>query len=168
MADDPETERAMGRLLKKIGMNPKTRPMVVQAIRTVDPNARFPDIEAKETRDYVDQRFEEEDTKREQTRQTNALARERRQVAEQFGDENLPAIEKYMIDNGVPNYQVAAKAWGADNRPAMPNNMPRPAEPWQQPPNMKDLLANRKDISFKNAYAAIDDIHKMRQSQRHS
>lgn len=166
MADDPETERALGRLMKKIGMNAKTRPLVVQAIRTIDPNARFPDIEAKETRDYVDQRFEEENEKRQNKAAEAQLERQRRQVADQYGEDKLPEIEKYMVDNGVPNYSVAAKAWGADNKPAMPNNMPRPSEPWQQPPNIKDLLQNGKSIAYKNAYSAIDDIVRMRQSQR--
>lgn len=167
MALDPETERSMGRLLHKIGMNAKTRPLVVQAIRTLDPNARFPDIENKETREYVDQRLAEKDEKEEHNRQMRAAASQKRRIADQYGPENIEAIEKYMVDNNVPNYEVAAKAWGADNQPAMPNNMPRPAEPWQQPPELKDLLANGKKLSFDRAYKAIDDINRARKSMRY-
>lgn len=164
---DDDTLKAMGRLLHKIGMNPKTRPAVVDAIRTIDPNARFPDIENKETREYVDQKFAEAEEKAQNRRVEAQLESQRRAIAKDYGAENLEAIEKYMVDNSVPNYQVAAKAWGADNRPAMPNNMPRPMEPWQQPPNMKDLLERGKEISFDRAYGAIDDILKQRQNQRY-
>lgn len=164
---DDETLKAMGRLMHKIGMNPKTRPAVVNAIRTIDPNARFPDIENKETREYVDQRLAEKEEKEEQDRQMRVAAAKRRKVADQYGEENLELIEKYMVDNGVPNYDVAAKAWGADNAPAMPNNMPRPAEPWQQPPELKELLTNGKKLSFDRAYKAIDDINRQRKSLRY-
>lgn len=168
MVDDPETERAMGRLLKKIGMNPKTRPAVVQAIRTIDPSARFHDIENKETRDYVDQRFAEEEERRAADRSNAQLRRQKAKIAEQYGEENVQKIEQYMIDNGVPNYEVAGKAWGADNAPAMPNNMPNPNQPWQQPAGMKELLSDGKRIRFDRAKAAIDDILKARQQNRFS
>ncbi len=145
-------------LFRKLMNEPKTRRRAIGLVNEVDPGKyTFHDDQALDEIDKLKAGREEDKAERERERIESRLRSQRDKLAGKFSPEQIAEIEKFATENGIGNYEIAAKAWAADLPPPEPR-AETPAlfgERWQMPPRIDDF---RKDPSGAAIRGAREDI----------
>jgi hypothetical protein len=161
--ENDATYIALGKLAKKLATNPKTRKLYVSAVKEVEPNLRFPDIEMDEFRSEMNARLEQEKLERENARILAQQEAEKLRVLERYTPEQVADMEKTVMEkHGLSSYELAAKIYGADLKPATPANAPSPHGTTWDMPTDKELLKDPARWARKAAQQAIDELNQRR------
>jgi len=108
----------LGRLMRKIGTNPKTRRAVTNAIKEVSPGAHFPDQAINDLRDEFNATREKDKMDAETQRITARLEAQKLKLREKFSDDQIKEIEERVMPKyGLADYEAAAIIYGADLKP---------------------------------------------------
>lgn len=158
---DPQAQAVLAQLAVDLANNPETRKDFARIAKKVDPKRRFPDVEADEAKELIASEFEKRDQAEAMQKATRKAERARAKVAEKYDDESMKEIESLMEKHGIADYEVAAKLYSADAKPATPT--PQAGDYKFTMPNIevKDF-GNLKQIQRDRAYQAIDDIARQR------
>jgi hypothetical protein len=122
--------------LNRLLNNPKTRRMVLQAKKTLDPDAMIPELDAAEPLrqeqsalaekiDQMQKRLEEAEEKRAERERLTELSKtwesgRNKLRASGYTDEGLANVEKFMEEKGVADHEVAAAAFERLHPPVEP------------------------------------------------
>lgn len=139
--------------------NPKTRAQTVKLAKEAGITLNLPDVEAATIREEMEAKLAERDQKEEQRRIKEKMERQRMSLIEKgFTDEDVGKIEKEVMEkHGISDYEVAAKIYAADTKPA-------PATPeihsgvWEMPAFPKEMLSNPRNYARKEAFKVIDEL----------
>jgi hypothetical protein len=146
--------------------HPEYGKQVKKILKSVDPRVRFPELdmeEAMETRTKAAEDKLEKYIAEQKEKENKAFWDGQRQKAKEAGlvdDEHMPAMEKWMVENHLGDYQRAAKLYNEEViKPA--------AEPTNyqgtfgvQLPNHEGLFQDPTKWSRNEALKAINDIKK--------
>jgi hypothetical protein len=159
----PEVQAQLAKLATDLAHNPKTRKQFTKLVKEIDPTKRFPDIEAEELEEKMQREFEKRDHEAEAKRTQDRLEKQKESLKSRFKDEDISEIEKLMEKHGISDYDVGAKLYAAETKPAEPTYEMQDRA-WSLPKiDIKDF-GNLKAQARKNAYQAIDDIKRKRAS----
>jgi hypothetical protein len=122
--------------LNRLLNNPKTRRMVLQAKKTLDPDALIPELDAAEPlraeQDAISQKLdalqkrleeaEEKRVERERLQELSSVWEKGRSKLRTNGytDEGLQEVEKFMEEKGIADHEVAAAAFERLHPPVEP------------------------------------------------
>jgi len=122
--------------LNRLLNNPKTRRMVLQAKKTLDPDAMIPELDASEPLreeqnalaqklDAIQQRLDEAEEKRAERERMAELSKTweggRSKLRNGgYTDEGIAEVEKFMEEKGVADHEVAAAAFERLHPPVEP------------------------------------------------
>lgn len=158
----PQQKEQLAELMYNIGNNPKTRKQTLKAIKEIDPDARFSDLEAEDLRQEIEEKFSEQEQLRlgreaqeRQQRQRDSLVSSGR-----YSEEDLPKIEETMQKYGITDYEAGAKLYGADVEPARPTPEIK-GRVWEMP-SFEGLKENPQTWGRKEAYKVIDELRSTR------
>jgi len=163
---DPAAQAALAELAVELANKPETRKEFARLVQKVQPNRRFPDVEADDLKAEIDRRFEEKEREVEQKRILKAMEREKAKISKNYDEKSIGEIEALMEKHGISDYSLAARLYAAETKPANPT--PQPDDHRWTLPNidLKDFN-NLKQIGRSNAYKAIDEIVKTRNTTQH-
>lgn len=155
----PEAQAQLAELSISLAHNPKTRKAFTKLVQEVDPSKRFPDVEADDLRDTIKNEFEVRDQQAEARRIKAQTENQRADLLEsgRYKEEDVKEIEKIMEKHGISDYDVAAKVYSADTKPASPTSDIK-SRTWQMPQLKKEDLGNLTQNARDKAYATIDEI----------
>lgn len=121
-----EQRDELAALMKELADNPATRKEVLRLTKKVRPNLPIPEIELE---DYTEKKISSAE---ERVMQLEAKLKEkdavdelnkRRQAIVKKGlasEDQIDAIEKIMLENGITNHETAAEYWNWMNQAAAP------------------------------------------------
>lgn len=163
---DPEAQKQLAELMVGMSKNPKTRKEFTRLVREVNPSMSFPDVEKEEMRETITSEFAKRDQENETKRVKERLEAQRSSLitSGRFKEEDVGKIEKEVMEkHGISDYEVAAKVYAADMRPASPTPEIK-SRVWEMPMASlgKEALGNMDNFARNEAYKAIDDIKKKR------
>ena len=131
-----QAQRRVTDAMQKLMANPKTRQMVLQAQKTLNPDLPIPEIDATEPLrgeistlgdkfDALQKQLAEERAERAQAEKMAKLRAEwdrgaAKLRANGYTDEGLQLVEKFMEDKGISDHEIAAAAFERLNPPAEP------------------------------------------------
>lgn len=157
---DPETAQQLAELAMAIAHNPKTRKGYTKLVREIYPDRRFADVETDEIREDIKKEFEQRDLQRraEETKRAQESARASLITSGRFKEEDVQKIEKEVMEkHGISDYEVAAKVYNADLKPARPTPEVQ-SRTWNMPTVKKGDLDNLGKIALEKAYGVVDEI----------
>jgi len=164
----PEDVQALAELAEALATNPNTRHGFLGLTKKINPGANIPEIDIPASLqasmapqlDRLKQ-LEEAQAKRDmedRVREARAAALKVKGVS----DDDMPAIEKLMLEKRIPDHATAAEFLAATRRSAEPTpHMTRPRMPADVIPKLPDLKefgGNLQDYARQQAYAAIDEL----------
>ena len=161
--------------------NPQTRRAYLENVKKINPNVSIPELDAAEplhhalaeerkARERLEASIEEErnNRKEEQIRKNLEESRDSVKKKYKFNDEQLASVEKWMVDEQVNNYEVAAKFFRMQNQAADTQAATRPYEiqsnTYEFPQAWKGINANSgrdiAKISKQEAFRTLNDMRK--------
>jgi hypothetical protein len=162
-----EEIQALAELANGLSTDPKTRTGFLRLAKIANPATSIPEIDIP---DSLRQQFEaplkqlDALTKAHEERQLRDKIQERRQsiIAKGVNADDVPAIEKLMVDKGIANHDTAVEHFNMQQRAAVPtpaSTMPGMRK-FERPtvPDMKAFSNDPKAFSYATAYAAIDEL----------
>jgi len=158
----PNTAAAMGHLLHKLSGNPKTRARTLGLIKELEPGYRLPgDIAVENLRAEIKADLKKERDEDQAKRTKNRLARERKELVDELGEEVVKAIEEGPLKK-YPNlnYADAAALHRAESGPVTANSHrdePKAGRIWEFP-DLPGLMANPEKAATDAAYRVIDEL----------
>jgi hypothetical protein len=118
---------SLAELSKKLADNPKTRKAFLRLTKEVNPELTIPEIEIEEsTNSALMQMQKENESLRNKFREKEALEdlEKRRNNLMKKGlaksDDDVAAIEKVMLEEGITNHEAAARHWAWMQQAAAP------------------------------------------------
>lgn len=156
-----KTLKELSDITLKVANDPKTRRKYADIVNEVEPTRRFHDIEAQRLEEKVDKKFEERDAER---RKKEILAKqeaERNALKDRYDDAGIAEIEKIMEQEGISNYQTAAKLYAADLKPSAPTPDIKSGVFEVPKFDIKNINNMRQD-STKRAYEVVGELMKRR------
>jgi len=165
-----EERDSLAELSKKLADNPKTRKAFLRLTKEVNPDINIPEIEIEETTNSALMKMQREnDEIRNKLREKEALEdlEKRRNNLMKKGlaksDEEVAAIEKVMLEEGITNHEAAARHWAWMQQAAAPT-------PSQYSPNVMknqgwDLTrfkSNATTAAREVAHEALAELRKNR------
>jgi len=163
----PEAIADLAALAKGLTDNPKTRGMMLQAMKVADPNLSIPELDipnriSSSVKPYVDkiERLEREG----QERSMRDMVRERRENLVKnkgLSASDVAEVEKLMVEKGINNHDTAAEFFISqrNSAPPTPSSFSQPALPR---PDLKTMGLNINQWSRNEATNAIADLIKNR------
>lgn len=157
MALTPEAQAQLAELATTLAHNPETRRQFVNLVRKVDPTKRFADVESDELKESMQAEFAKRDQAAEANRILGAQAAARNALTSRYQEEDITKIDELMAKHGISDYEVGAKLYAADMRPADPRSEVR-SQTWEMPKMTAENVQNPGKYALNNAYAVIDEI----------
>jgi len=118
---------SLAELSKKLADNPKTRKAFLRLTKEINPDLPIPEIEIEEnTNSAILKMQAENDSLRNKFREREALddLQKRRNNLMKKGlaksDDDVAAIEKVMLEEGITNHEAAARHWAWMQQAAAP------------------------------------------------
>jgi hypothetical protein len=118
---------SLAELSKKLADNPKTRKAFLRLTKEVNPELTIPEIEIEDSTSSALMKMQNEnDTLRNKFREREALddLEKRRNNLMKKGlaksDDDVAAIEKVMLEEGITNHEAAARHWAWMQQAAAP------------------------------------------------
>jgi hypothetical protein len=153
-------------LVKKMSDDPKIRPKFLGLVREINPDMPIPelDIEAKTNNAVLraEQRVNELENKlREKDAVQDLEARRNRLIKRGLSEQDIPEVEKIMIDKGITNHEAAADYWEWMRQAATPTSatggyQPNPLAKF----NLKPFWKNHVTAARDEASRALTDLRK--------
>lgn len=113
-----EQRDSLALLMRELSDNPATRKDVLRLTKQIKPDLVIPELEIENTtKSYVEkleQKLMERDAKdREQEALRDLEARRNRLIKKGLvqSEEDIPEVEKVMLDKGITNHEAAAEYW---------------------------------------------------------
>lgn len=154
---DPQAEKELAALSLGLAHHPKLGKQFKKMVSQYDPTKRFADIEAEDLRDEVKKEFEKRDRDAEIARVKTRLDNQKNELKSRYDDKAIDEIEKLMEKHGISDYDVGAKLYAVDMKPANPTYEENDHR-WKMPGiEIKDFN-NLKQISRQRANQAIDEV----------
>lgn len=141
--------------------NGDTRKEFARIAKKVDPKRRFPDVEAEDLEDRINKKFEEREQQEIAAKAAKKLERAKAKLKESYDDKAIEEIEGIMEKHGIADYEVGAKLYAADTKPATPSSIQQDHRFTLPNIDIKDF-GNLRQIQQSRAYQAIDDIKRNR------
>lgn len=157
-AHDDATLLELGRLSAKLLGSAKTRRAFQKAVKEIEPDRRFPEMELDDLRAEMEEQRAKDELAR-QTRETEQrLAAQKAALGNRYSAAQIAEIEGVMQKYGISDYEAGAKVYGADQAPATPPPTGfRHGSRWTLPDN-KELLNDPARWANDMANAVLDDI----------
>ena len=165
----PEAIADLAMLAKGLSDNPKTRGSFLNLMKAADPNLSIPEVDIPArinagVQPHLDRLQKLENNANE--RAIRDTIRERRaEIVKTKGvkEEDIPAIEKLMVDKGIQSHETAAEFFIAQQKSAAPtpSSFSQPAIPR---PDMKSMGGNINAWARGQATEAIADLIKGRRA----
>jgi len=118
---------SLAELSKKLADNPKTRKAFLRLTKEVNPDLNIPEIEIEDSTSSALMKMQKEnDSLRNRFREKEALEdlEKRRNSLMKKGlaksDDDVAAIEKVMLEEGITNHEAAARHWAWMQQAAAP------------------------------------------------
>lgn len=157
----------MAELANKLATNPKTRGDFLRMTKEVNPDTHIPEVDIpaameakfKPTLDRLAQ-LEEQQARRE----AEDRVRQQRKAAlkvEGVSSDDMPKIEKLMVERGIADHKTAAEFYVLQNRQAEPTPAAAQATRVFGPPktpDLKEFNGNMSAWAKKNAFDMIDQL----------
>jgi len=152
-------DKYLANLLTKLTEDPRTRRRVLQAVKELEPNLRFPDQDVQDLREEFEAKLAEDRQKRESETIRARLEADRQRLADRYDDETIRKIETdVMQKHGIADYEVAAKVYAADLPPERPErDDTRHGATWELP-SFDEYFENPMKTARANAYRTIDEL----------
>ena len=161
MADehDQATLLELGRLSAKLLSNAKTRRSFQKAVKEVEPDRRFPEMEIEDLRAELEEKRAQDEIARQQRETEQRLAAQKAALGSRYSAAQIAEIEGVMTKYGISDYEAGAKIYGADQGPATPAPSPgfRHGSRWELPKN-DDLLKDPAKWANDMANSVIDEL----------
>lgn len=163
MTADERSEMEMGRLMKRLAANPKTRRPVLNAIRVLDPQARFADQDVQDLREELARKDAQRAAQLNAAIERTRMETQRKSLGSRYKEEQIKEIETLMQTHGILDYDIGAKLYAADLPPPVPVHQTNSrGGPWTLPDD-KELLNNPREWANKQAQAVIGEFIAARQ-----
>ena len=161
-----EEIQALAELAERMNADPRTRSTFLQAAKTLNPTASIPEIDIPAS---LQQRFAEPLkqlgalTKKAQEREIQDQINARRQeiMAAGVSAEEVPKVEKLMVDKGIANHATAVEFMRAQERNSQPTaaSVGQGIRRLERPTiDMKAIGGDLKGWSYQQANAMIDEM----------
>lgn len=163
MADkklSPEAQSQLADLALQLAHDPKTSKQYKKLVKELHPDRHFPDVEVDDLREEVKTLLAARDQKEESDRVNQGLRAQRNGLitSGKFTEEDVKKMETDVMEkHGISDYEVAAKVYAADTRPANPTPEIK-SRVWEMPKLAKEDIDNINQHTLKNAYAVVDEI----------
>ena len=161
-----EQRDELAMLVKKMSDDPKIRPKFLGLVREVHPNMPLPelDIEQKTNNAVLraEQRVQDLENKlREKEAVADLESRRQKLMKRGLSENDIPEIEKVMIDKGITNHEAAADYWEWMKQSATPTSVsgayhPNPLAKF----DLKPFWKNRVTAARDEASRALMDLRK--------
>lgn len=159
----PEAQAQLAKLATDLANNPKTRKQFVGLVKEIDPSKRFADVEVDDLREEMKRERELEKQETAKQKMLDKLEAQKTSLKDRYDDAAIGEIEKTMEKLGISDYDVGARIYAAETKPAKPTYEVQDHR-WSLPNiEMKDF-GNLEQISRAKAYQAIDDIQRARKA----
>jgi len=164
LSDDAIKELAL--LARDLSENPETRKTFLRLTKKAKPNLPIPELEVEDEVARVLGESEKRVSSLEgQLRERDAkdeLAKRRLKVADRVGADNVPEVEKLMLDKGIQNHDTAADYFEWMKQSNAPT--PSPFNPNVIDKDTRGTLGkyfkNPTGTAREEAFAALQDIRK--------
>jgi hypothetical protein len=161
-----EAQAQLAELTLKIAHDPKTRKQYAKLVKEIDPSRTFPDVEMDEFRESVKADIAAQKLADDARKTSDRLAAQRHALIAtgRFKEEQVKEMETSVMEkHGISDYDVAAKIFSADLKPASPAHEIK-SRTWEMPTIAKEDMGNLAAFAQRQAYAAIDEIKAKRAS----
>ena len=161
-----EAQAELAALAKSLAEDPKTRKQFLQLTKQVRPDVPIPEIEIEERTNQVladaNKRVESLEAKLRQKEAKEELDRRRQTLKQKQlieSDDDIPEIEKLMIEKGIANHETAAEyhQWMKQMSAPTPSQLPQPV---MSKFNTKDFMKNPVGAARDAAHAALNEFRK--------
>jgi hypothetical protein len=162
-----EEIQALAELASSLASDPKTRMGFLQLTKAVNPTTSIPEIdipaslrkqfeEPLKKLDALEKRQAEQDMERKIEAARRKLMRDKNVT-----EDEMPAIEKLMVEKGIANHETAIDHLRMSQRAAEPTaaSAAQGIRRFEKPTiDLKAFNGDQKAWSYANAYAAIDEL----------
>jgi len=161
-----EAQAELAALAKSLAEDPKTRKQFLQLTKQVRPDVPIPEIEIEERTNEVladaNKRVESLEAKLRQKEAKEELDRRRQTLKQKQlieSDDEIPEIEKLMIEKGIANHETAAEyhQWMKQAAAPTPSQFPQPV---MSKFNTQDYMKNPVGAARDAAHAALAEFRK--------
>ena len=161
-----EAQAELAALAKSLAEDPKTRKQFLQLTKQVRPDVPIPEIEIEERTNEVladaNKRVESLEAKLRQKEAKEELDRRRQTLRQKQlieSDDEIPEIEKLMIEKGIANHETAAEyhQWMKQAAAPTPSQFPQPV---MSKFNTQDYMKNPVGAARDAAHAALAEFRK--------
>jgi len=161
-----EAQAELAALAKSLAEDPKTRKQFLQLTKQVRPDVPIPEIEIEERTNQVladaNKRVESLEAKLRQKEAKEELDRRRQTLKQKQlieSDDDIPEIEKLMIEKGIANHETAAEyhQWMKQAAAPTPSQFPQPV---MSKFNTQDYMKNPVGAARDAAHAALAEFRK--------
>lgn len=158
-----QTLKELSDLSLRAAHDPKTRKKFVGIVKELDPTKRFADVEIDDIRDDVRKEFEKRDADKAKAEALARLESQKSNLKSRYDDTAIGEIEKTMEKLGISDYDVGARIYASETKPANPTYIENDHK-WTMPNIDPKDYGNLKQIGRQRAMQAIDDIRNKRAS----
>ena len=162
----PEEIAALAELSSSLMADPKTRAGMLRLTKMANPGANIPEIDIPDSiasafRPQLDRLAQLE--KQAQERDAEDRVRKSRKDAlavSGISRDDLPAIEKLMVDKKIPDHKTAAEFYDMQRKSAEPTPAAGANRTFGMPktPDLKEFGGNMQAWARKNAFDVIDQL----------
>lgn len=144
-------------LTLKVANDKKTRKQFVKAVKEIEPDRRFPDVEMDDLREEMKAEREAEKLEREKEKILARQTAQKEALKTRYDDKAIEEIEKIMEKKGISDYEDGAILYGATIKPAAPTYEAKD-HTWEMPKiDIKDFgsIQQRRRSSL---MGAVDEV----------
>lgn len=111
-----DEDRELARLMRQLSDNPSTRKDVLRLAKKVNPDLNIPELDIEDQTiqavSYANKRVEELEAKLREKQAMEDLNQRRQKIMKKgISEDEIPEIEKVMLDKGITNHEAAAEYW---------------------------------------------------------
>ena len=158
---DDFSKTQLAQLAIELANDPETRPMVNK--KTKVRGSPMMDVELADMKAEMRKEFEDRDQKSQQEKIKRQLETQRNGLIDRgYKEEDVSKIETdYMQKHGIGDYDLAAKLYAADQKPADPSYEIQ-TRTWQMPNFTKEQIMNPKELDRRAREGAYQTLAEMR------
>jgi hypothetical protein len=163
MALRPLTEQEkldieVGKMIRRVASNPKTRRPLYQSLKAVDPNVRWPDQDIEDFKADWAKKEKDKELREQAKKHQETMESQRAALVQNYDEEHVKKIEKLMQKHGLYDYELGAKLYNAES--PMPQQHGQEAARgtrWEMPSD-KELINNPAKWANDMAYKTIAEF----------
>lgn len=163
---DPQAEKELAALMVELSNDKDFRPTVNKFLKKRGGKV-LPDVELEDMREELKRDREAEKQEREKEKALAKIEAQKAKIAERYDDSAMKEIEGLMEKHGISDYELGAKLYAVDTKPATPTYDINDFQ-WNMPNLGKDIdikdSAKLKQNARAKAGLAIADIIRKRAS----